>query len=139
MRIVADTNVLVSAAIKPHNHFAVHLRQDTFHLLVSDALLGELVDVLNRPRLRRKYNLTPQYIHVYLHLLRLRSEHIEPAVTITACRDEQDNKLLELAVTGQSDALVTNDSDLLVLHPFQNIPILSVTDFLSFLAAQPLL
>lgn len=135
MRIVADTNVLVSAAIKPHGRFATQLRQGAFHLLVSDAVLNELIDVLNRPRLRQKYNLTPHYIHAYLHLIRLRSEYVEPTETITACRDEKDNKFLELAVAGKAEALVSNDADLLVLHPFRDIPIVSVADFGDILAA----
>ena len=87
MRIVADTNVLVSAAIKPNGRFAIHLRQGTFQLLVSDAVLDEMIDVLNRPRLRRKYNLTPQYIHLYLHLIRLRSDYVKPTESRMACRD----------------------------------------------------
>lgn len=134
MRIVADTNVLVSAAIKPSGRFLTNLRRGTFQLLVSDALLFELVDVLNRPRLRTKYHLTPEYIHAYLHLLRLRSEHVEPTESITACRDEHDNKLLELAVAGQADALVTHDNDLLVLHPFRDISVVSLADFWPLLA-----
>ena len=133
MRVVADTNVLVSAAIKPNGRFATQLRQGTFTLLVSDAVLNELIDVLNRPHLRQKYNLTPQYIHVYLHLIRVRSEYVEPTETITACRDEKDNKFLELAVAGQAEALVSNDVDLLVLHPFRGIPIVSVADLWGFL------
>jgi putative PIN family toxin of toxin-antitoxin system len=135
MRIVADTNVLVSGAIKPHGRFASQLRQGSFALLVSDPVLNELIDVLNRPRLRQKYKLTPQYIHVYLHLIRLRSEYVEPTETITACRDEKDNKFLELAVAGQADVLVSNDADLLVLHPFREIPIVSVADLANILAA----
>lgn len=91
MRIVADTNVLVSAAIKPNGRFASQLRQGTFTLLVSDDSLNERIDVINRPHLRQKYTLTPHYIHAYLHLIRLRSEYVEPTKTITACRDEKDN------------------------------------------------
>ena len=136
MRLVADTNVLVSAAIKPHNRFATYLREGSFHLLVSDALLYELIDVLNRPHLRAKYRLTPEYIHAYLHLLRLHSERIEPTESITVCRGKDDDKFLDLAVAGQADVLVTNDSDLLVLHPFRGIPILSAADFWEFLAVQ---
>jgi len=128
-RIVVDTNVLVSAAIKPNGRFATHLRQGSFYLLVSDALLDELVDVLNRPHLRAKYHLTPPYIHAYLRLLHLRADHLEPTESITACRDARDNIFLELAVAGRADAIITNDTDLLVLHPFRGIPILSVNDF----------
>ncbi|MBK7178378.1 MAG: putative toxin-antitoxin system toxin component, PIN family [Chloroflexi bacterium] len=135
MRIVADTNVLVSAAIKPNGRFAIHLRQGTFQLLVSDAVLDEMIDVLNRPRLRRKYNLTPQYIHLYLHLIRLRSDYVTPTETITACRDAKDNKFLELATAGQADLLVTNDADLLALHPFRQTPIIDSAGFVMILDA----
>jgi putative PIN family toxin of toxin-antitoxin system len=84
MRIVADTNILVSAIIKPNGRFASHLRQGTFLLLVSDAILVELVNVLGRPHLRNKYRLTPEYIHAYLQLLHSRSKYIEPTEIITA-------------------------------------------------------
>jgi hypothetical protein len=134
MRVVADTNVLVSAAIRPNGRFTVQVRQGAFLLLVSDVILNELVDVLRRPRLRKKYNLTPKYIHTYLHLIRLRSELVEPTETITACRDKDDNKFLEAAVSGKADCLVTHDSDLLVLHPFLDIPIVSLSDFWNLLA-----
>jgi len=135
MHIVADTNVLVSAAIKPHGRFARQLRQGAFQILLSDAVLDEFVDVVNRPRLRVKYQLTPQYIHLFLHLLRLRSQYIEPTEKITASRDAADNKFLELAVAGAAEVLVSNDSDLLALHPFRDIPILTTSDFAAFLAA----
>jgi putative PIN family toxin of toxin-antitoxin system len=124
-RIVADTNILVSAILKPKGIFSRHLRRGSFLLLVSDSLLKELADVLRRPQLRSKYNLTPEYIHAYLQLLRSRSEHIIVTETIHACRDEDDNKFLEIAVSGNADFLVTYDSDLLVLHPIRGIPILA--------------
>lgn len=50
---------------------------------------------------------------------------------IQACRDPKDDKFLELAVSAYADCIVTKDNDLLVLHPFQGIPILNVTDFLN--------
>ena len=137
MRIVADTNVLVSAAIKPNGRFPTQLRQGMFTLLVSDDTLNELIEVLNRPHLRQKYNLTPHYIHAYLHLIRVRSEYVEPTETITACRDEKDNKFLELAVAGQAEALVSSDADLRVLHPFRGIPIVSVADLAHIAAPAP--
>lgn len=86
MRVVLDTNVLVSITIRPHSRMAACLRHDDFLLLASDSLFEELIDVLNRPRLRAKYHLTSHYIHAYLHLLRLRSERVEPTEPITVCR-----------------------------------------------------
>lgn len=55
-------------------------------------------------------------------------------MVINNCRDSQDNKYLELAITGQSECIITGDQDLLVLHPFQtfqNILIIIVQNFLN--------
>jgi uncharacterized protein len=48
---------------------------------------------------------------------------------ITACRDATDDKFLELAVNGQADFICSGDSDLLVLNPFRDIPIVTPVDF----------
>ena len=47
------------------------------------------------------------------------------------CRDPKDNKLLSLALPGRADSFITGDVDLLALHPWRNIPILTPTDFLA--------
>jgi len=49
---------------------------------------------------------------------------------INACRDPKDNKFLELAVAAGASCIVSGDQDLLTLHLFDNIPILSPADFL---------
>jgi predicted nucleic acid-binding protein len=49
---------------------------------------------------------------------------------LTACRDPKDNKYLELTVDCNAACITTGDKDLQVLHPFQNIPILSAAEFL---------
>ena len=54
-----------------------------------------------------------------------------PDESITACRDSKDNKFLELAVAANASCIITGDKDLLVLHPFKNIPILSSSEFLN--------
>ncbi len=54
-------------------------------------------------------------------------------VTITerfaACRDPKDDKFLELAVSGRADLILTDDNDLLVLHPFRGITIVGPATF----------
>ena len=50
--------------------------------------------------------------------------------SIRACRDPKDDKFLSLAVSISASCSVTGDQDLLILHPFQNIPILTPADFL---------
>ena len=50
---------------------------------------------------------------------------------IQECRDPKDNKYLELAVNGQADCLITGDADLLILNPFREKPVITVSDFLN--------
>lgn len=49
---------------------------------------------------------------------------------IRACRDPKDDKFLELAIDGRADAIVTGDQDLLVLHPFRGIAVLTPAEYL---------
>ena len=50
---------------------------------------------------------------------------------VRACRDPNDDALLEVAVNGQAHCLVTGDKDLLVLHPYLRIPILTPAQFVA--------
>jgi predicted nucleic acid-binding protein len=50
--------------------------------------------------------------------------------TVTICRDPKDDMYLELALSGKADCIITNDDDLLVLRPFEKIPIITPKEFL---------
>jgi putative PIN family toxin of toxin-antitoxin system len=106
------------------------LRDDDYTLLYADPLLDELMAKLALPRIRVKYSLSDQDIETVLALILLRGELVTPRRRITACRDPKDNIVLEVAVTGQADFIVTGDNDLLVLHPFEGIPIVGSAQFL---------
>ncbi|MGN6802815.1 MAG: putative toxin-antitoxin system toxin component, PIN family [Ginsengibacter sp.] len=56
---------------------------------------------------------------------------IEVSERVNACRDPKDNKFLELAVAAKASCIITGDKDLLELHPFRGIPILTANDFLN--------
>lgn len=58
------------------------------------------------------------------------AEMVEIRETIVVCRDPKDDKLLELAVSGNADFLVTGDKDLLVLNPFRGVEIITPREFL---------
>jgi uncharacterized protein len=136
MRIVLDTNVLVSAVIRPTGglgRMLKHLRDGDYTLLYSQSSLTELVDVLMRPAIQAKYGITPADVEAVVVLVLLRGEAVVVTRRITACRDPKDDRFLEVAVAGRADALVTGDKDLLVLHPFETIPILSPVAFLACL------
>ncbi len=63
-------------------------------------------------------------------LILQQGETITVNLNITACRDPKDDKFLEVAVAGHADIIVTGDKDLLALHPFEGIPIVTPATFL---------
>lgn len=139
MRAVVDTSILVRALIKPFGTVGsvlTHLRAGDYVLLYSQPILEELVDVLSRRRLRVKYGIDDEAVTTTLELILLRGEGMEPTQGLTACRDPKDDKFLAVAVYGKADVIVTGDSDLLALHPFQEIPIVQPATFLSMLRAR---
>ena len=56
---------------------------------------------------------------------------IEVTQVVTDCRDANDNKFLELALSGNADFIITGDADLLSLHPWRGVAILSPSDYLA--------
>lgn len=137
IRAVVDTNVLISALIKPQGSVGPvldRLRDGRYTYLYSDALLDELVAKLALPRLRDKYHLSATDLDTTLALLLLRGEPVFPQSHIQVCRDPRDDLLLEIAVAGKADYLVSGDQDLQVLDPFAGIPIVGPAAFLEALA-----
>ena len=136
IRAVVDTNILVHAVIKPAGSVGPvlqRLRRREYILLISRPTLDELVDVLYRPRLRSKYQLSDRVLRAAIRLIVLRSELIRPGRRIVACRDPHDDKFLEVAVSGHAQVIVSGDEDLLALHPFERIPIVAPARFLAML------
>jgi len=124
LRFVFDTNVIVSALLltnsKPHRAFLHALQRGK--VLVSEAVLAELYQVLARKRFR--HYIEEKDIHAFLAALTHEAEWINVNVQINACRDPKDNKFLELAVSGRATHLVSGDLDLLSLDPFHDVTIL---------------
>ena len=136
MRLVFDTNVIVSAALLagsvPREAFDKAL--DEGRILISVPVLLELAEVLSRKKLN-KYLLEEERMRFLVALLK-EAELVEIVEVVTDCRDAKDNKFLELAVSGKAGCIVSGDDDLLVLNPFRGIPILTPREFLSGLSEQ---
>lgn len=133
MRTVVDTNILIRALLKPEGTVApllARLRTKDYTILYSSELLEEIEVVLSRPRFRLRYGIREEEIRALLELIILLGEKVTPVERIDACRDPKDNKLLEAAVEGGAEAIVTGDDDLFVLHPFRGISMLSPSAFL---------
>ena len=125
-----DTNVLVDALCfsGSFGRQAFDLVRAQGDILYSMATLAELIEVIYRPRLQ-------SYIEEYerrrfIVLFRRQAVLVDPAVQIRVCRDEKDDKFLEVAVSGNADAIITRDRALLELHAFQGIRIVEPKSFL---------
>jgi putative PIN family toxin of toxin-antitoxin system len=128
MRIVVDTNVFVSAALKDKSlpSIALHLASQRSVLLKSAATETQLLAVIARPYLAPL--IAPATLD-WLKQLMAKAELVTITESIAACRDSTDDKFLELAVSGHADFILTGDADLLVLNPFRGIPIVNAATF----------
>ena len=129
MRVVIDTNILVSFAIRPNRNFE-RIFDHIVALgvcLVSEDTIGELLDVLRRDKFRKYIPLDQSldYVEWYAAI----SELIAVTEHVTACVDPKDDKFLSLAVAGQADCILAGDSDLLDMTNFRGIPIYNPSTF----------
>lgn len=129
-RIVVDTNTLISRLLVPASvpGRAVRKAVDEEVLLVSEATLDELASVLARPKFDAYVSLEDRQ-HFILQVARI-AEFVPVLRRVEACRDPKDDKILEVAINGDAEVIVTGDKDLLALHPFMQIPIIRPADFL---------
>jgi uncharacterized protein len=97
--------------------------------LISDDMIAELEAVFRRPKLNRYTDLDTRLR--YLWLLVELAKPISVASEVSDCRDEKDNKLLALALDGRANMILTGDEDLLCLHPWRGVAILSPADYLA--------
>jgi uncharacterized protein len=115
IRTVVDTNIWVSSLLNPFG-FPARLRKSfeegVFNLVISELMLEELADVLNRPKIKTKYGISEDDIKELLILIEERSEPVLLSGDITICRDKDDNIVIETAIKGQADFLVTRDDDI---------------------------
>jgi uncharacterized protein len=105
--------------------------------LYSESTLNELIDVLGRSRMVRRYGLRAEEVDALCALVILRGELIHPTRTIEVCRDPKDDKFLEVAIAGQADVIVTSDEDLAILGPFEGISMVSAANFLRMIKLAP--
>jgi putative PIN family toxin of toxin-antitoxin system len=130
-KFVFDTNVLISAALLGNsiNAKALNHALNIGRIAISEPVLAEFSEVIFRKKFD-KYFLNDEERLEAIDFITINALIYSPKTTINACRDPRDDKFLELAVTAEAACIITGDQDLLVLHPFDGIQILSATDFL---------
>ncbi len=135
-RVVLDTSTLVSAALYTGSvpDQALSKALEYFDLCASVETMAELEQVLNRGKFDRYRERDSRF--AFVATIRRRShlfavELVGLSAFDPPCRDPKDNKFLALALFAEADAIVSSDEDLLVLHPWRGIPIVSPAEFLA--------
>lgn len=137
-RVLLDTNQLVSSLLSTQGLQSQLLdawRRRTFLLCLAPRQLEEVAEVLRRPKIARKYAISPEDRQAFVELLRADGLLLPDAPPAEVCRDPDDDHLLGCAAAGGVDYLVTGDADLLTLGQYRDVPILDARAFLTLLSA----
>lgn len=130
MRIVIDTNVLISAlGWKGSNPYKVVLKcfRKELRLIISPAIIEEFKKVVLRP----KFEFSPEEVDEFVSALLEISDVVQPVETLTIIKDDKDdNKFLEAAIAGNAKFIISGDKHLLDLKEFMGIKILKPADLL---------
>jgi uncharacterized protein len=129
-RLVVDTNVFVSRLLR-FDSVPGRAAEKALHnavLLVSQATMSELADVLAQEKFDR-YVTIEQRLQ-FIRLIAQTAKFVPIIHPIRECRDPKDDKFLEVALNGRADVIVTGDADLLGMHPWRGIAILTPSLYL---------
>ena len=133
LNVVIDTNIFISALMggKIARTVVDALIDSKSSLVISAELFNELTLTVNKPRLAPF--IQGENVTLLISFIKTKATFVKPLEEITICRDPEDNKVLEAAVAGNADVIVTGDKDLLVLKSFQGIPIVTPKIFVASL------
>jgi hypothetical protein len=128
MKVVIDTNIWISYLLGSLlQGMDEKILSKEIKVVVSDEMLKEISEVSSRPKFKNIF--TAKRIKELFSLLDSYAIVVSPSQKVNVCRDGKDNFLLEVALEGEADYLVTGDEDLLVLDPFHNTKIVKPKDF----------
>ena len=128
MKVVLDTNILVSALVFPGGRGEAALRRiltEADQLVISKPIVDELLGVLARKFSRDAEELA--HVAVFLSDLALL---VKPRRRLRVVKDEADNRILECALAGRAEAIVTGDHALVSLREFRRVRIIRLRDCL---------
>ena len=130
-RLIFDTNTLISHLLLPNSLPAQAVRKGLHQgqLIASDATLGELAEVIARPKFDPYLSIDDrqQFFRLFGRVVEL----VPIIRTVRACRDAKDDQFLELAINGRATTIITGDQDLLALHPWQSIQIITPANYVN--------
>lgn len=133
LRVTADSNIYISALHfgGPPDDFLNLARAGSIHLTISDQIIDEVARVL-----RDKFQWSSEAVALFRERVADFAEKVTPTQTLNVIKeDPPDNRILECAVEGKSEYIVTRDNDLLRLGSYQGTKIIKVADFLGIARA----
>ncbi len=128
------SSVALSTVVALRAKSSTPLNVQEFELVTSPALFEELVGVLGRPVLVRRIAWNVESRNVFLDGLRHAAIEVQPGEHLDVVKsDPDDNRVLEAAIAGEADYIVTGDRDLLDLVVFRGVRIVTPAQFISVL------
>lgn len=141
MRVVLDTNIFVSATIKPNTAPALVTEKflhGEIEVLVSRELLKELEESIFYLRSRKYSNWTDVEVMRFVGDIKEIAQEIVPdSIERVIANDPDDDVVLAIAIAGRADYIVSGDRHLLDLREYKGVPIITATRFLNLLENLP--
>lgn len=128
MKVVFDTNILISALALPGGRADSAISRiinGIDELILSKAILDELLEVLAR-KFSRDAN---ELARVAIFLTEL-ATFVKPRRKLQVLNDEPDNRILECALSGDAEVIVTGDNAMLKLAEFRGVRVMTLSDYL---------
>jgi putative PIN family toxin of toxin-antitoxin system len=128
MKVVFDTNIFISAFVIPGSQgekAVLRIIEGRDVLLLSKGILDELLTVLST-----KFSRDKEEISRVAVILSEMAEWVVPSEKIKVLNDDPDNRILECAVSGNADVIVTGDKELLGLRAYEKTKIISLKEYL---------
>jgi putative PIN family toxin of toxin-antitoxin system len=134
-RVVFDTVVFVRALINPYGLWGrlIFAHADAYHLIVSPPVIQEILEVIHRPELMRRFrSLGGLDLARTIQILE-QAEIVDITDIPPVSRDSKDDKFLATAHVGAAEYLVSEDQDLLVLRTYGPVTITGARTFIDML------
>ncbi len=128
MRVVFDTNIFISAFVIPGSQAEkaiLKIIKSGDSLIISKEIIDEVLSVLSLKFSRDREALSQ--IAVYLSEI---AELVRPTERIRIFKDEPDNRIIECALQGKADVVVTGDKEMLKIEQFRETRIISLKEYL---------
>lgn len=132
MKIVIDTNIWISFLIgKTFLGLYSVFEKKEIEIITSRQQIEEILRVLDKPKFNKLFSF--QEKEFLLHLIERNTKMVEIKSKVNVCRDKKDDFILNIALNGKADYIITGDSDLLILNPFENIQIITYRELINIL------